>query len=167
VDGNPNESKQAASLQLTVEDDEGEGEPTDEEVKRAEEAVRKLARCETDLRELNYDLEDYFATHETQFAKWCEAQPYSDDDLLMGAFGQEYTKRGANLTKRVTAAEEALKEARIEAKEVDVMDPNSPDQTPGFLSAADDGHKPEVSRFLVRTCDRIRIRKWQEAPHKR
>jgi hypothetical protein len=167
VDGNPNKSKQAASLQSTVEDDEGEGEPTDEEVKRAEEAVRKLARCETDLRKLNYDLQDHFATHQTQFAKWCEAQPYSDDDLSMDAFGQEYTKRGANLTKRVTAAEEALRQARIEAKEADVMDPNSPDQTSGFLSAADDGHKPEVSRFLINTCDRMRIRKWQEAPLKR
>ena len=81
------------------------------------------------------DLQKHFDTFDEQLKEYLDDEPSYHRRAARDGFGRIFTRTGHELSQNLTKAEEAMKETRVEAKNVGVEDPNAWDQESGFLSA--------------------------------
>ncbi|CAO2647586.1 Nn.00g085080.m01.CDS01 [Neocucurbitaria sp. VM-36] len=127
------------------------------------EATSRLERREKHYWDVQRELEDHFESFDLQFARFETDNENMPRRVAEDAFGQVFTKLGREITERLNRAEEDLKEARIEARKDGVPDPNSWDQSSGFLSVEGEGpreYKRRHSLAFDEMLEREHIKDW-------
>ncbi|KAJ4378050.1 hypothetical protein N0V83_000880 [Neocucurbitaria cava] len=133
------------------------------------EAMSKLHRLENHYWEMKRELEDHLQSFDEQLKSLKEDDNGKTPvDDLEDVFGQVFIEEGREITLKLTRAEEDLKEARKEARMNGVHDPNTWDQTSGFISVEGEGKDEEKGWDTSKNwLQRSRIEEWMNKPAKR
>jgi len=107
--------------------------------------IQELEQHETQYWGTLQELADHRDTFATQYNNFIDEHPNETVEHCKNTFGPIHLQKGMNISKKLSEAEEALKIARIKAKEAGVDDPNSCEQKSGFLSVVGEG-EPNVKR---------------------
>jgi hypothetical protein len=131
---------------------------------KAEEAIETLERCEKTYWAKKERINQHNDSFDRLLEEFCSINPRLSRAAAEDMFGGKFLRIGYNLGYALTVAEDSLKEARNEAKQVGVNNCNSWDQESAFFSVDGEGPEPENTEYTSDARDRELVMEWLQMP---